>query len=170
MACTRFRRAVVSMRVSTATVGAACVCSGRCARSCRRRAERDEEPGVRASPYTHTACSRPRSILFPPSAAVALVSSLHGQAVFCLGQFCVVCCAFVPLSPSRDEDVNAHARVAVECRERRYTATTRRACGQSLISTRTVMISTRTVNTRARARKRACICAACAHVRMHTIA
>ena len=163
MACTRFRRAVVSMRVSTATVGAACVCSGRCARSCRRRAERDEEPGVRASPYTHTACSRPRSILFPPSAAVALVSSLHGQAVFCLGQFCVVCCAFVPLSPSRDEDVNAHARVAVECRERRYTATTRRACGQSLISTRTV-------NTRARARKRACICAACEHVRMHTIA
>jgi hypothetical protein len=79
-----------------------------------------------------------------------------------MGLFCVVCFAFVACTPSRDEDVHAYARVAVECRERRYTATTRRACGQS--------ISTRIVNTRARARKRACICAACAHVRMHMLA
>ncbi len=43
-----------------------------------------------------------------------------------------MCFAFVAVSPSRDEDVHAYARVALECRERRYTAATRRACGQSL--------------------------------------
>ena len=84
------------------------------------------------------------------------------QAVFCLGLFCVVCCAFAALSPSRDEDVHAYARVAVECRERRYTAPTRRACGQSLIS----HAHSKQTGTRSQTRMHlCCMCCmrACAH-------